>query len=609
MSPASRSSVSRRQVLGSGVVVAAGAAAGGLLALPAAAETPDATGASATGTTDSETAGTGEQDGVRNDAIDPGQLPQETSTFFATAFVEQAGTYAAPGSDGDLWPTCWADDDFVYTANGDGRGFSDEPFKDLVVSRIAGTPETGLTGEKLAESEAVADVWGDPAQYNRKPTGIVCVGGVLYLAVQDLRTADTPFDDAPNASISRSDDHGRTWVKTPTAMFTDHRFTTIFFADFGKDSAEAVPALGAHDGAYVYAYGMDWNWRASNAGSVPDPVDLYLARVPVAHVQDRSQWVFFSGTDTGGRPTWSPRIEEKAPVLHDPLRRFVDTRPGKSGNLTVVSQGGVLYNRALKRYLYTSWTDPSFEMYEAPQPWGPWRRFHYTNLGLVDWYRMGDTTHTPKNGGYGTTIPSKYVSADGRDMWMQSNWWEAPAPTPEDNYDFNLRKVRVTRYVRKRPDNPPSGSRNLARSGADVTPHQLSAHYGHVGYPNDGDRKKSEDSFDGTNKNVDYWGYTFSKPYRMSRVDYTTGAMFPDGGWFSPYAGGLRIQVRQEFRWVDVPDLRVTPDYPYSAAAGPSKTYGFRFGPTWGDGVRVIGQPGGDAHFTSIAELGVYFDG
>jgi hypothetical protein len=25
--------------------------------------------------------------------------------------------------DGDLWPTAWSNDDYLYTANGDGRGF------------------------------------------------------------------------------------------------------------------------------------------------------------------------------------------------------------------------------------------------------------------------------------------------------------------------------------------------------------------------------------------------------------------------------------------------------------------------------------------------------
>lgn len=525
------------------------------------------------------------------------------STFFSTVYVESAGTVAAPGSDGDLWPTCWADDGALYSANGDGRGFSDEPFRDIVMNRIDGTPESGLTGEKLAEADELGNVWADPAQYNRKPTGMVCVDGVLYVAVQDLKSGTNAFDDVPNASISRSDDHGRTWRKTTEAMFTDHRFTTIFFLDFGKNSEHATRALGPRDGAYVYAYGLDWNWRDSNTNTVPDPVDMYLARVPGNAVQDRSKWEFFTGL-TFGRPTWGRDIADKVAVLHDETRRFTQPLPGKSGNLTVISQGGVLYNAPLKRYLYTSWTDPTWEFYESPTPWGPWKRFLVEDFGLVEWYQMSDPVHTPKNGGYGTTIPAKFVSADGRDMWVQSNWWTAPYPKPEDNYNFNLRRLRVTPYRPTVPTNRPNPHNNLARTGADVTPIQVSAHRAHRSYYNDGDRTLSEDSFDGQVKAVDYWGYAFSHAYKMNRVVYTAGAAASDGGWFNR---GLRVQVRQQFRWVDVTGLRMTPNYPYDSSAG-GKTFVMTFDRTWGDGVRVVGPPGGSSYFTSIAELEVYYD-
>jgi len=529
------------------------------------------------------------------------------STFFSTVFIEHAGSFAATTSDGDLWPNCWGDDDATYSANGDGRGFSSEPFKDVVVNRIEGTPETGITGVKLAESAQVANVWADPAQYNRKPTGMVCVNGVLYLAVQDLKSGTNAFDDVPNASISRSDDHGKTWQKTSTAMFPNYRFTTIFFLDFGKNSQNAVPALGPVDGGYVYAYGLDWNWRSSSVGTVPDPVDMYLARVPAGAVQDRSKWTFFTGIGRGGRPQWSAQIEDKQAVLHDATRRYVDLRPGSSGNLPVISQGGVIYNKALNRYIYTSWTDPSFEFYESPTPWGPWKRFLYFNEGLVTWYAMSDKTHTPKNGGYGTTIPAKFVSADGQDMWVQSNWWQGQFPTPDQNYNFNLRKLRVTPYRWRPPTNKRSATDNLATSGADVTTIQVCCHFANWKYLSDGDKTKSEDSFDGTNKLVDYWGYTFSRQYRLNRVVYTTGAAFPDGGWFSSFDGGLRVQVRQNFRWVDVDALRISPDYPYAASANPYKAYTLSFADTWGDGIRIIGQPGGGAFFTSIAELEAYY--
>lgn len=54
------------------------------------------------------------------DASSP-SLPPDTP-FFATATIEDRATVSTQ-SDGDLWPSCWSDDDALYTANGDGDAF------------------------------------------------------------------------------------------------------------------------------------------------------------------------------------------------------------------------------------------------------------------------------------------------------------------------------------------------------------------------------------------------------------------------------------------------------------------------------------------------------
>ena len=68
----------------------------------------------------------------------------------------------------------------------------------------------------------------------------------------------------------------------------------------------------------------------------------------------------------------------------------------------------------------------------------------------------------------------------------------------------------------------------------------------------------------------------------------------------------MKIQVRQRGIWVDVPDACSSPPYLGAEDAG-NTTYTFAFDNTWGDGVRIIGRPGGDARYTSIAELNVYY--
>lgn len=534
----------------------------------------------------------------------PADNDATTSTFFATVAVDSSYRVTTD-SDGDLWPTCWADDDALYTANGDGGGFGTGRHADIVVNRITGDPETGLAGQRLAAGNAVGTIWGDASVYNRKPTGITCADGRLYLAVQDLRSAPAAqaFDDAPYASMSWSDDHGRTWQQTQQPMFTDGVFTTIFFLDFGRNGRAAQAALGPQAAGYVYAYGMDGNWRGSFSGAVADPVDLYLARAPKDAVQQRSRWEFFAGTNGEG-PVWSPRLTERRSVLHDTRRQYPSIRnaDGHPHNLSVISQGGVLYVEPLRRYVYTSWTEYTFEFYESPTPWGPWKLFFTKDFGGYPWYGRGPRCPGPKNGGYATTIPSKFVAADGLSLWVQANWWVGN-DCGEVAYRYSLRKLQLRPFVAQTPTNQPDPRENLSVTDT-ATPIEKSAHYGHPERYHDGDLSTSEDSFDQENKNLDWWGITWAQPYRFNAVVYTTGEMFDDGGWF---AASLRVQVRQNFRWVDVANADLAPRYPYSSAAGPYRSFTFRFATTSGDGVRVIGKPGGSSYFTSIAELEVYY--
>ncbi|GAA2760162.1 DUF4185 domain-containing protein [Actinopolymorpha rutila] len=543
-------------------------------------------------------------------------LVEVDSRFFATSSVPYADELDTE-SDGDLWPTAWADDGALYTANGDGRGFSDEAWSDIVVNRIDGTPETGLSGVRLTAGDDIVRIWSDPANFNRKPTGMVAVDGngdgrdELYLAVQDLRRPPDPgapgnphaFNEAPAATIVRSTDYGRTWQPTSEPMFTDHIFTTVFFCDFGQSNSRSS-MLGRADAGYVYAYGLDNNWRDSFSGIVDDPLDLWLARAPIGSILDRSTWQFFAGV-RGGRPTWSRELGDRVAVLHDERRVY----PGavtEDGN-SVLSQGCVVYNPGLKRFLYLSWTEYTYEFYEAPAPWGPWKLFQHKDFGPYPWWGSEPGTPGPKNGGYATVAPSKFVSADGRQLWVQSNWFVGTGH-PRNNYNFSLRRLSLEPYHRTSPAKPPDPAGNLVRTAPGTVVVDKTCHYGRSHYLNDGRTDLGEDSWDGSAKEADRWGYIWPRAYHLNRLVYTTGTMFPDGGWFDAADGGLRVQVRREHRWTDVRGLRITPDYPYDDSAGSYQAYTLTFTPTWGDGIRLVGRPGGPAHFTSIAELEVFYD-
>jgi hypothetical protein len=508
-------------------------------------------------------------------------VPPE-STFFSTAGVEQHAT-ASTTSDGDLWPSCWSDDDNLYTANGDGRGFSGTVGYDAAVSRVTGSPGS-LTGSTIAGGDAVGTVW--TAGYNRKPTGIACVDGTIYLAVQDLKAGTNGFDAADAATIAKSTDHGQTWTWDHSApMFGNFKFTTIMFLDYGKAGANNT------DG-YLYAYGLDNNWRDSYSGIVTDPQDMYLARVPKNSVQTRSAWQF----STGGN-NWSSNIDARVPVLTDTSRRYPAMYNGTPppGGFSVLGQGGVVYDKPLNRYIYTSWTEFTFEFYESPTPYGPWQHFLTKDFGGYPWT-------TAKHGGYGANIPSKFISADGRNMWLQSNVCPCGGGGLSV-YDYSLRRMTVTPSTPTTPSNAMDGSRNLAVEAGTV-PIEKSLHFGNVSYYNDGVLAQSDDDWNDENKSTSWWGYTWPRTYTLNKVVYTTGTMFGDGGWFST---APTVQVRTNGVWTNVAGQRAVPDYPLSNAAGPNKTYVFSFDPAVADGVRLIGGAGGTRTFTSIAELQVYY--
>lgn len=493
--------------------------------------------------------------------------------FVGSAWVDDRSTYNFGGSDGDLWPSCWGDDDALYTANGDGKGLG-PTFDDIVVNRVLGAPPN-LSGQVLARSGAVSKIW-TAGRYNRKPTGMVCVDGAIYLAVQDL---NTDFMDAPAATISVSRDHGKTWqFDAAKPMFDNHVMTTLWFVDYGKNNANAPDN-------YVYAYALDQNWRFSSR--VESPTKLWLARVPKDQIQNRAAWTYYAGNDASGQPRFAASIADRAPVLEDATKVYQKPYdPAFASNMTTLSQGGVVYDAPLHRYIYASWTEFTFELFEAPQPWGPWKKFLRRDYGVYPWF--GDL-----NGGYATTIPSKFLSADGTSMWLQSNTFTGG----QRNYSLSFRKMTLNPadYAAEAANAP---SASPIPGG---TPVYRAAHAGpSLGLVN-GNTTDSTDSWTGEEKSEDYWGETWSTPQTVNRVVYTAGKMFSNGGWFET----LRLQLRIKGEWRDAA-ASSSPAYPTSAAAGPNKAYTFDVAPQAVDGVRVIGKPGGANTFTSAAEVAAF---
>ena len=506
---------------------------------------------------------------ARADMVGEGPAP---STWVGTATLSPTPEHRTD-SDGDLWPTCWSADGDLYSAWGDGHGFGGADFVDIGTARITGDSPDALSGENLATGDAVVPhPW--TANHSRKPTGMMCEGSTLYLAVQDLAF---DFNDAPAATIVKSTDGGRTWAAKDTAkpMFSDEEFTTIWFADFGKGGEW-------NDSKYAYAYATDHNWRGQG--------DVYLARVPKDRVDDRGAWEFYTGSSKKGDATFSKKIEQKVPVLSDHRlnynNTFIDTVPSTEGG--IISQGGTLYNKALDRYILSSWSWGTQHFYESPTPWGPWTEASYHDMTRA-------AEQDVEIWGYGISLLSKFMSEDGRSMQMQSNQC-CGLPNANPNYNFNLRTYTLTPLDDQVHDDPTG--EDLATL-EDAVPISKSVFQGDRSPITDGDPDTSVTDWDNEVKNHSWWGVEWPTTHTVNQVEFTTGAPADDGGW---YVDVPWVEVRVDGEWKAVPGQTISPAFD-PKPSGPA-TYTVDYLATEATGVRIMGNPGGQHRYTSMAEFG-----
>jgi CubicO group peptidase (beta-lactamase class C family) len=296
--------------------------------------------------------------------------PYPPSPVIASIDWAPAETIVRQARGGDNWPMTWGDDDNLYTAYGDGKGF--EPLIDVKLSmglsRISG-PADKFTAVNLRS--ASIETRGDGAS-GKKASGMLMVDGTLYLWARN----------ADNSQLAWSSDHGETWA------WSDWKMTESFgcptFLNFGRDYA------GARD-EFVYVFSHDND-------SAYKPADgMVLARVHKDRLRQRDAYEFFAGLDATGKPTWKADITSRAAVFTHANRCY---------------RSGISYNSALQRYLWCQiipGPDTRFEggfaIYDAPEPWGPWTTAFFTEAWDVG---PGETS----------SIPTKWISDDGRTIHL-----------------------------------------------------------------------------------------------------------------------------------------------------------------------------------------------
>ncbi len=297
------------------------------------------------------------------------QAPYPPSPVFQTIEWAPAETIVRKARGSDNWPTTWGDDDRLYTAYGDGRGF--EPFVDrklsLGLAVVSGMPPN-IQGENLRSP--TAEQIGDGAK-GKKASGILMIEGVLYLWARN----------AGNSQLAWSNDRGKTWE------WCDWKFATSFgcptFLQFGKNYA------GARD-EFVYIYSQDSDSAYQRADR------MLLVRVPKDQLRNRARYEFFESLETG-EPRWTKQIENRGAV-------FV--------HAGACYRSGVSYHPPTKRYLWCQTgkgEDTRFQggvgIYDAPAPWGPWTTVYYTE----DWdVGSGETS----------SFPTRWMDPAGKTAWL-----------------------------------------------------------------------------------------------------------------------------------------------------------------------------------------------
>ena len=291
---------------------------------------------------------------------------------------------------GDTFPMTWADDDQIYTSAGDPSwGVKNDG---LDIEKYSGMPPHYT----IMRVNPMADYKGLGGK-GTKPSGMICVNGVLYLAFQNLLGDKPPAygtksQHGSDAMIVSSRDHGKTWtpamkdIKGP--IFPGNFFGGPAFVNSGRNNASAPDP-------YVYAVSTD-QW---DNGS-----HLRVGRVPPNRIQDISAWEWIAELKDSNYPRWTRDLSQAIPVFTDDRR---------------ISLPDMVYIAPIKRYVLLTWRlykdfspDDGTELmiYDAPHPWGPFTLVHHEAV----WESVDMNPYCPR-------LPLKWLHAtpDGVVGWLQ----------------------------------------------------------------------------------------------------------------------------------------------------------------------------------------------
>jgi hypothetical protein len=234
------------------------------------------------------------------------------------------------------------------------------------------------------------DHWGTGDRWDGKSYGLISVEGVLYAWF-----GPTSGDNFGRwMKIIYSTDHAKSWEQVGWKF--DQSTYGASFLNFGQDND------GARDG-YIYSYVPRGNrWRLQKPGQAD------LVRVPRGKIRDKGAYEWFGGFDAVGKPKWTKDESRRKAVFEDP------------NGLRTIS---CAHNPGLERYLLTAQHSKvgtgaetsQWGIYEAKEPWGPWRTVVYYEAPN---YWVNEHTGAEIIGGISFYFAPKWWSSDGKSFTL-----------------------------------------------------------------------------------------------------------------------------------------------------------------------------------------------
>jgi hypothetical protein len=399
----------------------------------------------------------------------PAGCPFEKSKFITgVSFTGRHAEYTGA----DTWYPSWASDGNMYSPYTDGSvdNLLALSFPHEANKFVADTGSAKIIGDDPLNLKVVEPVTfpSDPLPYGgRYPCGSLVHNGVWYYGTYCLMNENGSLDPlaitaigevnwavlGPFVGFRTSTDFGKTWTQTkhtaakplfpePATFGGPVKFGSPHFVDFGKNMSHSPDGK-----AYLVAHGAlvpDRQPRIANASWITGDA-VYMARVTpsVSNMEDASKYEFFAGRDDSGKAIWSSDFAKVQPILE------------WDNHLGCVT---VTYNAPLKKYLMCvtdgGTTVSTYDTYilESDHVSGPWK----LASSLI---KFGPQA-------YFVNIPSKFISKDGRTVWLcyAANFHCSLTPDPPGSrYGMNFQEIRLLPTAVKIKPNPLDRPDNVAR--------------------------------------------------------------------------------------------------------------------------------------------------